>query len=169
MARRVRIPLWILVLHLLVFALLAEAMLACAGEEFTGRCVGVTDGDTVIVLREGKAVRVRLYGIDAPEKRQPYGTQAKQFTASLVFAQDVRVIVHSTDRYGRLIGEVILPSHHSLSVDLVGAGYAWWYRQYARHDTTLAMLERDAQEGKRGLWADAQPVAPWDWRKGKRQ
>ena len=87
----------------------------------------------------------------------------------LVFQQTVTVAIRDTDRYGRLVGEVLLPDGRSLNQELVKAGMAWWYRQYAPNDTTLAQFEADARTAKRGLWADAHPVPPWQWRKGDRQ
>jgi endonuclease YncB( thermonuclease family) len=143
------------------------APLSASGEQFTGKVVGISDGDTISVLREGKAVKVRLYGIDSPEKAQAFGTQARKFTSDLVFQRDVTVVVHTTDRYGRLVGEVLLPDGRSLNQELVRAGLAWWYRPYAPNDPTLAQLEAEARTAKRGLWADAQPVPPWQWRKTK--
>jgi endonuclease YncB( thermonuclease family) len=137
-------------------------------EQFTGKVVGISDGDTISVLRDGKAVKVRLHGIDTPEKAQAFGTQARQFTGELVFQQTVTVAIRDTDRYGRLVGEVLLPDGRSLNQELVKAGMAWWYRQYAPHDTTLAQLEAEARTAKRGLWADATPIPPWEWRKGQR-
>lgn len=99
--------------------------------DFVGKVVRVSDGDTIEVLRAGRAVRVRPKGIDCPESRQAYGTRAKQFTASLAFGKTVAVQVHSTDQYGRILGEVILPDGRSLNRELVRSGYAWWYRRYS--------------------------------------
>ena len=79
------------------------------------------------------------------------------------------VVVHTTDRYGCLVGEVLLPDGRSLNQELVKAGMAWWYRQYAPNDATLAQLEAEARTAKRGLWADTHPVPPWEWRKGNRR
>jgi len=135
-------------------------------EEFTGKVVGLSDGDTLSVLRDGKAVKVRLYGVDTPEKKQAFGTQARKFTGDLVFQQVVTVQIRATDRYGRLVGEVLLPDGRSLNQLLVQAGMAWWYQPYARKELLLAQLEAEARAAKRGLWADPSPVAPWQWRKG---
>ena len=137
-------------------------------DQFTGKVVGISDGDTLSVLREGKAVKVRLHGVDTPEKAQAFGTQARKLTGDLVFQQTVTVAIRDTDRYGRLVGEVLLPDGRSLNQELVKAGMAWWYRQYAPNDTTLAQLEAEARTAKRGLWADAHPIPPWQWRKGQR-
>jgi micrococcal nuclease len=121
--------------------------------------VGISDGDTLSVLREGKAVKVRLHGVDTPEKAQAFGTQARKCTSDFAFQQTVTVVVQPTVRYGRLVGEVLLPDGRSLNQELVRAGMAWWYRQYAPHDTTLAQLEAEAQVAKRGLGGDAAPSA----------
>jgi endonuclease YncB( thermonuclease family) len=134
-----------------------------AAEEFTGRVVGVTDGDTITVLRAGRAERVRLQGVDAPEKRQAYGERARRFTADLVFDRTVTVRASGRDRGGRLLGEVVLPDGRSLNEALVRAGYAWWFRRYSRDDR-LARLEEEARAGRRGLWADRAPEAPWEFR-----
>jgi endonuclease YncB( thermonuclease family) len=131
--------------------------------------VGITDGDTLSVLRDGKAAKVRLWGIDTPEKAQAFGTRARQFASELVFGQTVTVTVRDTDRYGRLVADVILPDGRSLNRELVAAGMAWWYRQYAKDDATLAKLEAEAKAAKRGLWSDPHAIAPWTWRRqGKR-
>jgi endonuclease YncB( thermonuclease family) len=134
-------------------------------EQCTGTVVGISDGDTISVLREGKAVKVRLYGVDAPEKAQAYGTRARQYTAALVFQQEITIVVHAIDRYGRRVGEVLLPDGRNLSQEPVKAGMAWWYKPYAAKDTTLAQFEAAARAAKRGLWADARPLPPWAWRK----
>jgi micrococcal nuclease len=152
-----------------VFVLWLLVPLLVYADQFTGKVVGISDGDTISVLREGKAVKVRLHGVDTPEKVQAFGTKARQFTGDLVFQRDVTVDVRATDRYARLVGEMLLPDGRSLTQELVRAGLAWWYRQYAPHDTTLAQLEAEARTARRGLWADAHPVPPWQWRKGKRE
>ena len=145
---------------LALWALLAGS---AAAEEFTGRVVGVTDGDTIKVLRANHPETVRLLGVDAPEKRQAYGDRAKRFTADLVFDRTVTVRTTGRDRNGRLLGEVVLPDGRSLNQELVRAGYAWWFRKYSR-DVRLARLEEEARQSRRGLWADAAPQAPWDYR-----
>ncbi len=119
-------------------------------------------------MHNGKDERIRLHGIDCPEKRQAFGRKAKQFTSGLVFGNTVTVTVMDVDRYGRTVGEVILPDGQVLNHELVRAGFAWWYRKYAPEDGTLAQLEADARQAKRGLWADAEPVPPWEWR-GRRE
>ena len=134
-----------------------------AAAEFTGRVVGVTDGDTIKVLHDSHSETVRLLGVDAPEKRQAYGDRARRFTAELAFDRTVTVRFSGRDRNGRLLGEVVLPDGRSLSQELVRAGYAWWFRRYSR-DVRLARLEEEARHDRRGLWADAAPQAPWEYR-----
>ena len=137
--------------------------------EFSGQVVGVVDGDTIDVLHNGKAQRVRLYGIDCPEKKQPYGKKAKWFTSDLAFRKTVTVIVKDHDRYGRTIGEVILPNGKSLNRKLVRAGYAWWYRNYAPKDIELMILQKTSRKLNAGLWAGTEPIAPWEFRRGGRK
>ncbi len=148
-------PLWLVLAALLVNP-------AAAGE-FKGRVVGVTDGDTIKVLHDDRAEIVRLVGVDAPEKRQPYGDRARRFTSELAFDRTVTVLTSGRDRNGRLLGEVLLPDGRSLNQELVRAGYAWWFRKYSR-DVALAHLEEEARQGRRGLWATEAPQAPWDYR-----
>jgi hypothetical protein len=109
-----------------------------------------------------------LNGIDAPEKDQAFGERAKQFTAQLSFGQVVEVIVRDQDRYGRTVADVRLSDGRSLNHELVRSGYAWWFRRYSR-DPSLAALESEARAAGRGLWADAHPITPWDWREVRRQ
>ncbi len=141
-----------------------EASVPAVVQEFSGKVVGVSDGDTITVLHNGKGERVRLHGIGCPEKRQAFGRKAKQFTSTLVFGKTVTVQPVDRDRYGRTVAVVLLPDGRSLNHELVKAGFAWWYWRYTPDDETLAQLERDARGAKRGLWADPHAVPPWEWR-----
>ena len=137
-----------------------------AWADFAGKVVAVKDGDTIEVLRDGtNAVRVRLSGIDCPEKAQAFGQRAKQAASDMAFGKQVKVIEKDKDRYGRTVAEIILPDDRSLNQELVRAGLAWWYKQYAPKDAKLEALEQEAREAKVGLWIDADPVPPWVWRK----
>ncbi len=153
-------------LPLAIVILVTILALPAFAANFTGRVVGVVDGDTIDVLHKGKAVRVRLYGIDCPEKKQRYGKKAKWFTSDLAFRKTVTVIVKSHDRYGRTIGEVILPNGKSLNRELVRAGYAWWYRKYAPKEFELMILQKTSKGLKAGLWANTEAVPPWEFRRG---
>lgn len=146
-----------------IFPLLILVLPTLGTADFSGRVVGVSDGDTITVLHDGLAVRIRLNGIDCPEKRQPFGQAAKRFTAKLVFGQVVTVRVKELDKYGRSVGEVLLPDGRSLNQELVRAGLAWWYRKYS-DDRILAELEDRARRSRVGLWADADPIPPWVFR-----
>ncbi len=139
----------------------------CFAEQFDGKCVRVLDGDTIEVLHDGRPERVRLNGIDCPEKSQAFGMRAKQFTADLVWGQNVTVSSSKTDRYGRTIGEVLLPDGRDVNAELVRSGYAWWYRKYSS-DQHLGELERSARSERLGIWSGADPVPPWEFRHNKR-
>lgn len=154
----------------LIFILSFLLLTTCAqkpvdtGEQFIGECIGVTDGDTIKVLREEQLVRVRLYGIDCPEKRQAFGNKAKQFTAGLVFKKPVRIVVMDYDRYGRTVGKVYREGIY-INLEIIRAGMAWHYKYYSK-DADLAAAETEARAAKRGLWSDSNPTPPWDYRRG---
>jgi len=132
--------------------------------QFSGKVVGVSDGDTITVLHNGVGERIRIYGIDCPEKRQAFGSRAKQATSELVFGKEVTVMPHGLDKYKRTIGDVKLLDGRMLNQELVREGMCWWYRKYAPTDTTLEKLEVGARAAKRGLWVELNPVPPWEWR-----
>lgn len=140
---------------------------ARSASSFPGRVVRVSDGDTIQVLRDGRAQKVRLHGVDCPERHQAFGQRARQFTAALVFQEDVTVTVVDRDSYGRLVADVTLADGRSLNRELLKAGMAWWYRRYSR-DPTLGALERDARSARRGLWVDPNPTPPWKFRHAQR-
>jgi endonuclease YncB( thermonuclease family) len=149
---------------LLIVWVLGIHVPACWGQEFVGKVVGVSDGDTITVLRDRTPIKIRLHGIDSPESRQDFGSRAKSVTSELAFNQVVKVQRRDTDRYGRTVAEVILPDGRSLNQEVVRQGMAWWYRRYAPHDPTLSRLEAEARAAKRGLWSQPNPVPPWEWR-----
>lgn len=145
-------------------AALSAALGACAGERFTGTCVSVGDGDTIEVMREGRAVRVRLWGVDCPEQGQAFGARARRFTSDVVFGKQVAVEIEDVDRYGRIVGRVSVDGR-DLNLALVREGLAWWYEHHAPRATDLAAAQRQAREARRGLWADAAPLQPWKFRR----
>ncbi|WP_213043427.1 thermonuclease family protein [Nitrospira defluvii] len=132
---------------------------------YSGQVVGVIDGDTIDVLHNGKAERIRLNGIDCPEKSQSYGQKAKQAASALVFSKEVTLHTFEEDKYGRTIGNVLLADGTNVNQELVKEGWCWWYRKYAPGNTVLEGLENEAREARKGLWVDPQPVPPWQWRK----
>lgn len=140
-------------------------------EPFKARCVGVKDGDTVAVLTEQQQeITVRLFGIDAPEKKQPYGERARQFLSDIIFGKTVQVVPRNRDRYGRLVADILLEDARRVNELVVQAGMAWWYRTYAPNDTVLRQLEQQAKNAKTGLWKDPNPMPPWEFRRsGKKR
>jgi micrococcal nuclease len=131
------------------------------------KVVGIMDGDTIELLEDRQTTRVRLYGIDAPEKNQDYGTRSRQVASDLAFGKNVQLIEKGKDRYGRVIGIIILPDGRSLNEEMVRQGYAWHYKEYAK-DPVLAQLEVEARQNRRGLWEMPQPTAPWEFRSQRR-
>lgn len=136
--------------------------------EFSGSVVGVLDGDTIKVVHDHQEERIRLSGIDCPEKGQAYGQRAKQATSERVFGKAVTLQTFGKDRYGRTIADVILPDGDNLNQILVKEGMCWWYRKYAPGNMVLAELETEARRKRMGLWAEAQPIPPWQWRGSRR-
>jgi micrococcal nuclease len=132
---------------------------------FTGPVVSVLDGETIEVLHNTHPERVRLSGIDCPEKGQAFGNNAKQASSALVFGKDVLLQTHGQDKYGRTLGDVFLLDGTNMNHELVKHGWCWWYRKYAPGDTVLEGLEKEAREAKKGLWAEPAPVPPWKWRR----
>jgi endonuclease YncB( thermonuclease family) len=151
-----------------LFAVLLLFNLSAAPREIDARVIGISDGDTITVLLDNKPTRVRLWGIDCPEARQPFGNCAKQFTSSLAFGKTVTLRVLSTDRYRRPVAVVILPDGSNLNHKIVRAGFGWWFQRYAPRDQELERLERLAREERAGLWRDSKPIAPWEFREEKR-
>ena len=142
---------------------------AIGAETFTGTVDWVTDGNSISVTREGKSVRVRIFGIDCPDMDQKYGKEAKALVRELAFGKLVSVDPKGKDRYGQTVGQVKLPSGKSLSPELIKAGACWWYKRYATEEVELKALEEKARREKLGLWADPKPEPPWKWQRRKRR
>lgn len=136
--------------------------------DITGRVVRIADGDTVSVLDDRqKQHRIRLFGIDTPERDQPHGQNAKRALEKLVDGQRVDIVIVDTDSYGRTVGTLYFDATN-INAAMVGAGHAWWYRYYAPHERLLENNEAQAREKRLGLWSKSNPVPPWDWRRGRR-
>ncbi|EKE8037952.1 thermonuclease family protein [Salmonella enterica] len=142
---------------------LSESLVAA---EIQGKVIRVLDGDTIDVLQDKKPVRVRLLNIDAPEKKQAYGSWSTNQLKGLVAAQSVTVMYTQTDRYGRIIGRVFTTNGTEASRFMVQSGAAWVYGKY-NSDNSLPALQQEAKEHRRGLWADSNPMPPWEWRHTK--
>lgn len=162
-----RIPCWPLALLCLVT--FTDPVTA---DTLQGRVVGVADGDTVTVLDSTNTqTKIRLMGIDAPEKKQPFGQRSKASLSDLIYDKQVTVEYNKTDRYGRTIGKILLDG---LDVNLqqIKNGLAWHYKKYEREQPVVdrdlyADAEREAMDKGLGLWHDATPIPPWEWRHRK--
>ena len=160
------------------FALAATMLLAvfvcdALAATLAGRVVGVSDGDTVTVLTaENRQFKIRLSGIDAPEKKQPFGAHAKETLSRQLFGQAVTVEWSKTDRYGRIVGKIEIDGVDA-NLEQIREGSAWVYTQYLRElpveDRKLYLeAERQAKSERRGLWRDNDPEPPWQWRHDRR-
>lgn len=133
-----------------------------------GKVVGIADGDTVTCLNNAnEQVKIRIYGIDSPEKKQAFGTKSRQFMADQIFGKIVDVSVVGTDRYGRTIARIFCGGNDAGLLSIKN-GFAWHYVKYARNDTDYANAQEHAKENKLGLWIDPDPVPPWDFRRIKK-
>jgi endonuclease YncB( thermonuclease family) len=131
-------------------------------DRFVGKVVGVLDGDTISVMRNGRSVRVRLEGIDCPERGQDFSQRAKQFTSDKTFGNDATILVRDIDRYGRLVARVHV-NGEDISLSLVQVGLAWHYTKYSS-DPALAAAEKAARAARLGLWSHSNAVPPWEFR-----
>ena len=149
------------IILILLWPLTAHAWMA--------KVVSVTDGDTIKVYNaELGQVKIRFYGIDTPEKGQPYGKAAGKYLASLVAGAAVEVESVTKDRYGRTVG-IVWDNETNINQEMVRSGYAWVYQRYCDKpfcDYWLA-LENEAKTSKFGLWQEPNPIPPWEWRRRK--
>jgi len=133
-----------------------------------GRVVRVADGDTLTILdRNNNQHKIRLHGIDSPERDQAYGKAAGKALSGLVAGETVGIVVLGKDRYGRTDGTVYL-DEKNVNLAMIESGYAWWYRYYAPEEHLLEASEKQARTAQRGLWSDPDPTPPWDWRRQQR-
>jgi endonuclease YncB( thermonuclease family) len=147
--------------HLLI--IIALFFSCFAADPWSGKCVGVSDGDTISVMNGTTSVKIRIHGVDCPEAHQDFGNKAKQFTSSLCFGEAVTVTPSDTDRYGRTVGKVTV-GEKDVGTELLKAGLAWHYIQYDK-SPEYAAAEATAKERKFGLWSMPNPVPPWNFRR----
>ncbi len=172
-------PRWLAVRALVVIVIaVSTASVFAAPWVVEGRVVGVSVGDTITVLdSDKKQHKVRINGIDAPEKGQAFGDRSRQSLAQMTYGKDARIECHKVDRFGREVCKVwVQPSGcprcgKTLDVGLaqISVGLAWWFRRYANEQSAedcgrYESEEEEARLRKRGLWVDAKPVPPWEWR-----
>lgn len=148
-------------------------MLSCSAfaETLSGRIVGISDGDTVTLLdAHNQQHKIRLAGIDAPEKSQAFGQRSKENLSQLVFDRTVQVDGNKTDRYGRFLGKIIVNGKDA-NLEQIRTGMAWHYKQYQNEQSPpdrrlYADAENQARQHRVGLWADGTPQPPWEFRHG---
>lgn len=133
--------------------------------ELNGKVIKIVDGDTYDILLDNHTTkRIRMEGIDAPERRMAFYKVAKDYLGSLCFGQVVRIELTGTDRYGRIIAKTYLANGNELGLLMIEAGYAWHFKKYSSN-IQLLNAETTARNKGKGLWVDSLPIAPWDWRK----
>lgn len=160
--------------RLLLSAVLVLLATAAGADSVTGRVVGIADGDTLTLLDGANTQhKIRLTGIDSPEKKQPFGQHCKQSLSDLAYGRTVAVEANKRDRYGRVLGKVLVDGQDA-NLEQVRRGCGWHYKKYMNEqplDDRLAYnaAEDSARAARVGLWADRDPVAPWDWRKVRRK
>ena len=141
----------------------------CCGEIFSARVSRIHDGDTVSVTADdGRVLKIRLYGIDAPESGQAFGRVAKKHLTGLLRGQRVRVESFYLDDYQRRVALLYYQDHRLANADLVAAGLAWYAPQFCRKTPVcprIKALEKNARQQKLGLWRDKEPRPPWEWRR----
>lgn len=147
----------------LLIASLCCVALSVQAETFNAKVIAVMDGDTVMVLHDGHKVKVRMANIDAPEKDQTFGQQARDSLLEMVGKKQVQVDSQAVDQYGRVVG-LITVDGRNVNREQVRRGMAWEYSHY-HTDKTYIALQSEAQQSRRGLWTQTNPQAPWQWRK----
>ncbi len=155
---------------LMSFLLIFSVCTASASKILQGKVVSVADGDTITVLdAEKNQHKIRLQGIDAPEKAQAFGAKSKQALYEMVHGKTVQVSFEKSDKYGRILGKVLLDGQ-DICHQQIKAGLAWHYKKYQNQQPLVdrdaySASETAAKSEKLGLWSDPRPVAPWDFRK----
>ena len=153
-------------INLILFLLVCNTLISQTF--YNGKVIGIKDGDTVVVIdAANNQTTLRLAEVDCPEKKQAFGTKAKQFTSDAVYLKEVKYIVTDTDRYGRNIAKVYYDDNKYLSAEIIKNGFGWQYKKYST-SKLLANLEQEAQTNKRGLWVDPNPIYPSDFRKNNK-
>lgn len=153
----IRVYLW-----LIAFLLVVGTPAAQAGT-FSAKVLVVMDGDTLMVLRDGQKIKIRMANIDAPEKDQAFGPQARDSLQEMVGKKQVQIDSQAVDQYGRIVGLVSVDGRN-VNQEQVLRGMAWEYSHY-HSDRSYIALQSDAQQARRGLWSQSSPQAPWQWRK----
>jgi endonuclease YncB( thermonuclease family) len=150
-------------MNLKLVVLIAAVAPSIAAADIVGQVVRVHDGDTLTVTVQQKVLRVRLDAVDAPELHQPFGPGSMHSLVELCGGKQAELTTRGKDRYGRTIAGVKCAGVDA-NAEQVRRGMAWVYTRYAPQRSPLYALQRDARVARRGLWLDARPTAPWEWR-----
>lgn len=132
--------------------------------DFPAKVIRIVDGDTLEVLYGELPVMIRLAHVDSPEKKQAFGTKAKQALSDLCFGQEIEIEYKEKDRNSRYICVIYKSDGTNINQEMVKLGMAWHFKKYS-NDDVYSELETEARKNKVGLWQDPNPIAPWDWRK----
>ena len=160
-------------LRLLSLSILSCIFLSCdvssqhESNNLSGNVVKIIDGDTYDIIVDGKQTRIRMFGIDAPERGMDYYKVSKQYLGELCMNQGIHLEIVNTDRYGRIVAKSFLADGRELGAEMIRAGMAWHFKRYS-DDEVLATLETTARENQVGLWSISNPIPPWDYRARKK-
>lgn len=149
--------------------LLVASLCFADGAWVKGVAQDVHDGDTFKLKIAGQIIKIRMYGVDAPENNQPYGKESGDALRALIDGKEIRLHIISKDAYGRTVGEPWLEDSLNVSLWMIQNGYAWWYKSYSKKRIDLKEAEENAKAKKLGLWADDNSVSPWDFRSQKKK
>jgi micrococcal nuclease len=149
----------------IILLILITISCECYSQKLFGKVIAIKDGDTVIVIDSlNNQTTLRLAEVDCPEKSQPFGIKAKQFTSDQIYLKTIEYIITDTDRYSRSIAKIYYDSDNKyLSAEIIKAGMGWHYKRYSI-SKELALFEDKAKKNKIGLWIDTNPIAPWEYR-----
>ncbi len=156
--------------RVIAVCLLVFLSIRVSADTLTGKVVKITDGDTLYVLDANyQQHKIRLAGIDAPERKQAYGLASRKHLASIVAGQQVTIEYKKRDRYGRIVGKVWV-NGVDVCLEQVKAGFAWHYKKYKHEQNAedrrlYTVAEANARDGRLGLWRDKKPIAPWEHRR----
>ena len=151
--------------HFLLVCLILATATSAVAQRFPVKVVGISDGDTFTVVNcDNLQLKIRIHGIDAPEKSQAYGNQSKKYLSSLIFGKNIEIDVQSQEKWGRFVAKVFTPDGRDVALLMLQGGMAWHYTKY---DKTPAYenAQNAAKSAHKGLWGDKNPVAPWVFRR----
>lgn len=155
------------------YSFLVSIVLLCfsgniLAQKFQVKVVKISDGDTFTAInRDNLQLKFRIWGIDAPEKKQAFGTKSKEHLSSLIFGKTITVDVQKQDGWGRYIAYVFTPDNKDVGTEMIKAGMAWQFIEYDQSEK-YRTAELQARKSKKGLWSDSHRIAPWEFRKKKK-